>query len=370
MPDPTPDELLKAYVRIFKQLPRITAAELLVQMGEDDAFAPSSQIMQAALLTVAGNGLFGAPENGTPSAQGDLIVAAARALWEREFSTYEECSHTWSEMPRIAAVALEAAGLAEPAPTRWAYGQAVRALEKHRARADEAETEVERLRAELADIRERHHIVPRIPEGNYPYKGVLDAAVEAARVNCWKRPGHGVHYRECCVRAALAVALTPDPVRDLWEPERDRIRREWDRAIYRWHMEAQTLFKLRQAVETVAGQAGQRAEELFAARDRAPIGDRRRGRFELAANELKGVAKALRDALATVKQTREGDGAIAWVVVEHGSAGPYVHSGWHARREDAVRDRDQANESADTGGIPVHFTVAALLDEQAGASDG
>ncbi|MEV7805034.1 hypothetical protein AB0O28_18995 [Microbispora sp. NPDC088329] len=50
----------------------------------------------------------------TPAAaeqtRNDMIVVAAKALWEREFSTYEECSHTWSEMPRIAAVALDAAG--------------------------------------------------------------------------------------------------------------------------------------------------------------------------------------------------------------------------------------------------------------------
>ena len=56
---PTKDELLKAYVRIFKRLPREVAAELLLVMGNDDEFAPSSQIMQAALLTVAGNRLFG-----------------------------------------------------------------------------------------------------------------------------------------------------------------------------------------------------------------------------------------------------------------------------------------------------------------------
>lgn len=59
MPEPIPDEQLKAYVQIFKQLPRPTANELLLAMGGDDEFAPSSRIMQAALLTVAGNRLFG-----------------------------------------------------------------------------------------------------------------------------------------------------------------------------------------------------------------------------------------------------------------------------------------------------------------------
>ncbi|MCC5574524.1 hypothetical protein IMZ11_02575 [Microtetraspora sp. AC03309] len=59
MADPTLDELLKAYVQVFKQLPRPAAAELLVLMGSDDEFAPSSRIMQAALVTVAGNRLFG-----------------------------------------------------------------------------------------------------------------------------------------------------------------------------------------------------------------------------------------------------------------------------------------------------------------------
>ncbi|MER7126661.1 hypothetical protein [Micrococcus luteus] len=54
-----PDDLLRAYVRLFRQLPRPAAAELLMVMGTDDEFPPSSQIMQAALLTVAGNRLFG-----------------------------------------------------------------------------------------------------------------------------------------------------------------------------------------------------------------------------------------------------------------------------------------------------------------------
>ncbi len=58
MADQKPNETLKAYVRVFKQLPRPAAAELLALMGDDDEFAPSSQIMQAALVTVAGNRLF------------------------------------------------------------------------------------------------------------------------------------------------------------------------------------------------------------------------------------------------------------------------------------------------------------------------
>lgn len=58
-----------------------------------------------------------------------------------------------------------------------------------------------------ADLLATHHVIPKVPAGSYPYRGILDDAVAAARVNCWKQPGHGVHYGECCVRAALEVAL-------------------------------------------------------------------------------------------------------------------------------------------------------------------
>lgn len=52
------DDMLKAYVQIFKQLPPETATELLATMGNDDEFDPRSAIMQAALMTVAGNAIW------------------------------------------------------------------------------------------------------------------------------------------------------------------------------------------------------------------------------------------------------------------------------------------------------------------------
>ncbi|MEU8199529.1 hypothetical protein AB0C10_37670 [Microbispora amethystogenes] len=62
MPEtPTKDDLFKAYVRLFKQLPREAAAELLMVMCNDNEFPPSSQIKQAALLAVAGNRLIAQP---------------------------------------------------------------------------------------------------------------------------------------------------------------------------------------------------------------------------------------------------------------------------------------------------------------------
>ena len=78
-----------------------------------------------------------------------------------------------------------------------------------------------------------HHVIPRMATGNYPYRGLLDEAVAAARINCWKQPGHGIQYGECCVRAALEVALTPDPARDLWEAEREQLRQELTEAMSR-----------------------------------------------------------------------------------------------------------------------------------------
>lgn len=62
------------------------------------------------------------------------------------------------DLPAVTLTALHAvldgamvpADLEEPAPTRWAYRQACAALEHHRRRADDAQAEVERLRAESA----------------------------------------------------------------------------------------------------------------------------------------------------------------------------------------------------------------------------
>ncbi|MDX3111548.1 hypothetical protein [Nonomuraea angiospora] len=105
--------------------------------------------------------------------------------------------------------------------------------------------------ADLADraaaaLTKRYHVVPKQPEGNHPYRGVLDRAVAAARISCWKRMSHGIHYQECCVRAALEVALTPDPARDLWEVERDDLRARLADAIGRWHAAEQKAFRLQQ----------------------------------------------------------------------------------------------------------------------------
>lgn len=41
--------------------------------------------------------------------------------------------------------------------TEWAYQQACRAIEKHRARADTAEQRVKELEAELKVLKEKHN---------------------------------------------------------------------------------------------------------------------------------------------------------------------------------------------------------------------
>lgn len=65
-PQHQPDDFLKAYVRIFKQLSPTAAAELLMVMANDRDFPATAQIKQAALLAVAGNKLF-AGEEGKPN---------------------------------------------------------------------------------------------------------------------------------------------------------------------------------------------------------------------------------------------------------------------------------------------------------------
>lgn len=104
--------------------------------------------------------------------------------------------------------------------------------------------------ADLADrtaaaLTKRYHVVPKQTEGNYPYRGVLDRAVADARVNCWKKMKHGIHYGECCVLAALEVALTSDPARDLWEVERNDLRQRLADTIVRWHAAEQKAFQLK-----------------------------------------------------------------------------------------------------------------------------
>jgi len=57
-------------------------------------------------------------------------------------------TYTWRAVPAPKEPDLAIAHDRQPYPTAWAYGQACKALEHHRQRADEAEAELARIRSE------------------------------------------------------------------------------------------------------------------------------------------------------------------------------------------------------------------------------
>ncbi len=69
-------------------------------------------------------------------------------------------------------------------PTQWAYEQACKALQAHRERADKAEAEVERLKAERdeieADSEEAHRIIDNA-DGEDPATTALDIVSDRVR---------------------------------------------------------------------------------------------------------------------------------------------------------------------------------------------
>lgn len=52
-----PQELQDAYTRVFKQLPRAAAAELLATMTRDPQISPTTPVMLAAAMVVTGHGM-------------------------------------------------------------------------------------------------------------------------------------------------------------------------------------------------------------------------------------------------------------------------------------------------------------------------
>lgn len=69
-------------------------------------------------------------------------------------------------------------------------------------------------------LRERgYHVIQRLDRYSpgSSYDGVLDNAVASARYACWQTRDHGASYGECCVAAAVQVALDQalEPIRVL-----------------------------------------------------------------------------------------------------------------------------------------------------------